>query len=107
MGVFDWFKNGFKKILGWGNVAKQYITKGYNFVRKIPGLGNVVEGLVNTPIPLIGMSANQIAGYADNALNVGNDIQRIIDRPTVPLPPTPADRYKRVPLPPTPAQRHY
>lgn len=103
MGVFDWLKGGFKKVLGWGNTAKNYITKGYDFVRKIPVIGSAVSNLVeNVPIPLIGMTAKQIAGYADSALNVGNDIQRIIDRPTAPLPPTPADRYKRIPLPPLP-----
>jgi len=100
MGIFSAFKNGFRKVLDWGNTAKNYVVKGYNFVKKIPVIGGMVDKLVDQPLPIIGMSARQLGGIADQGLSIGNDIQRIID-PT-PLPQTPMDRYKYSPLPQRP-----
>lgn len=100
--MFDWLKGGFRKILDFGNNARNGIKKAYNFIKKIPVIGSAVDGLLDAQIPYINMSANQIGKGLDTALNVGNDIGRIIN----PLPPTPDAVAKRQPLPAPPIRRY-
>jgi hypothetical protein len=89
MGIFDGLKRfagrvwgGIKsaggRVLDIGNKIRDGINKGYNIVKKIPVVGNVVDKMIDTPIPLLGgMSLKNIAGTANTALDVGNDIGRI------------------------------
>lgn len=78
MGMFDFLKRGFKKILNFGNNARGGVKKAFNFIKKIPVIGNAVESLLDKPLPFVGYTANQIGKGLDTALNVGNDIDRII-----------------------------
>ncbi len=89
MGIFDGLKRfagkvwgGIKsaggRVLDIGNKIRDGINKGYNFVRKIPVVGNAVDKLLSTPIPVLGgLSLKSIADTANTALDVGNDIGRL------------------------------
>jgi hypothetical protein len=96
------FKGGFKKVLDFGNGIRRGVSKGYNFVKKIPVVGNLVDKLLDTPLPYIGASARQIGHGLDTALDVGNEVGRVVN----PLPQTPDTIAKRRPLP-TPPTRHF
>jgi hypothetical protein len=75
MGFLSFFRDMGRKVLGWGNTIRSGINKGYNFVKKIPVIGNLVDKGLNTPIPMLGgMSLGGIGSVASTALDVGNSI---------------------------------
>jgi hypothetical protein len=88
MGFFDFFKkaassvwNGIKsggsRVLNWANKARDGINKGWNFVKKIPVVGNIADRAASLKLPLINMSLKDVAGTADTALDTANDIGRL------------------------------
>lgn len=98
-------------ILSGLNTGRDWIKQGYNTVKNIPVIGNFVDKALDTPLPLVGMSAKQIGGYADTGIDVANDVSNAITsltrdipgkrvRPTMPLPRPP--RVGARPLPPLP-----
>ena len=60
--------NGAKKVGKWvsnaGDTVKNAIGKGYNFIKGIPIIGNMVDNAIDQPI-LEGLSVRDIAGAAD------------------------------------------
>lgn len=72
--IWGGLKSGFKKVLDIGNTAKDYIARGYNFVKSIPGIGNVVDGLLDKKLPILNVSAKDLANNADNVLGAGNSL---------------------------------
>jgi hypothetical protein len=95
MGVFDSFRKVFRKVLNFGNGARNFIKNAYKTIKKIPVIGNIVDNLTTQQIPFLGISAQDIAGGLDKGLNVANDVSDSIDRivpmskPSMPLPPVP------------------
>jgi hypothetical protein len=88
------------KILGGLNKARDFTKNVYGTVKKIPIIGNVVDALADTPIPYIGMSAKNIAGYVDKGIDVGNGIRDVVNSARMPRPPD--YNARRQPLPAVP-----
>lgn len=89
MGFFDFIKDVGGKILGGlskaggavlniGNKVKDGISKGFDFVKKIPVIGDVVDTLASAPI-IKGMSLKDLANKADTALQVGQSVKGGVD----------------------------
>lgn len=101
--ILDFGRSGLNKVVDIGSKAKDWISKGYNTVKSIPIIGDFVDQMAGTNIPLINMSAKDIAGGADRALGVAQQINRIVNPeqppPRMPLPPTPLGRMSGVALP--------
>jgi hypothetical protein len=97
MGLFDSIKNVARKVVDFGNRAKKIIGSGYNFIRKIPVVGNFVDTLASQNLPLVGMSAKDIAGYLDKGLGIANDVNNGLQR--IGVPETPDMRSQQRPLP--------
>jgi len=80
MGFFDMLKNGFNRILDFGGTIRSGIGKAWDFVKRLPIIGNLAEGAVNTPIPFLnGASVKNIADGASTALDVANDVRKTIE----------------------------
>ena len=73
MGIFDWLKNAGKKVLGFANTVRGGIKSGFDFVKKIPLVGTLVNKALDVPV-LGGQSLNSIGNIADTALDVGNSL---------------------------------
>ena len=74
--VIDFGKRIGSTVLDVGNRARDFIGKGYDFIRKIPVIGPMAEQLVNKPIPqLKGLTAKQIAEMGSKGLDIGNKFQ--------------------------------
>lgn len=60
-----------KKILKIPNAIKSGVTKVYDFVKKVPVVGDVVQSVANAPI-IRGYSPAQLAGMASQGLDLAN-----------------------------------
>ena len=71
--IFEGLKKGGSKVLDVANTIRSGVKKGYNFVSKIPIIGNMVNKIAETPIPLLkGMSIKDVGRVADSALDTAN-----------------------------------
>lgn len=89
MGLFDWIKNtagsiwngikqGAQGVMDVGGKIRDGISSGYNFIKNIPIVGNLVDqGLDKLKIGGIGVK--DIAGMASDALDVGQQINGYIN----------------------------
>jgi hypothetical protein len=76
--IFNGIRKGVSFITNVGNKARNIISKGYNAIQQIPVIGGITKNLAETNIPLIGMSAKDLAGKASNYLDVANDVSNLI-----------------------------
>lgn len=66
--IYGGIKQGLNKVIDVGSSVRNGIKKGYNFVKKIPVLGDAVDGLANLELPG-GLSAKKIAEMGSDALD--------------------------------------
>ena len=78
MGFMDWIGGIGNRILDFGNTVRGGIGKAWDFVKRLPIIGNLAETAVNTPF-IGGMSVKNIADGASTALDVANDVRKTIE----------------------------
>lgn len=69
--IFGGIANVGKKVLSIPNTIKGGLTKAYDFVKKIPVIGDIAQTVANAPI-IRGYSPAQIAGMASQGLDLAN-----------------------------------
>lgn len=75
--AWDGVKSIGSKVLGIGSTIRDGIGKGFNFVKKIPVVGQIVEKAVDTPIPFLkGATLRQVGDVASSALDTGQSLAK-------------------------------
>jgi hypothetical protein len=102
--IWDGIKQGANGVLGVANKIRDGIGAGYNFVKGIPVIGNLVDkGLDRLKIG--GVGVKDLAGMASDALDAGNSVNGYINPPSQVAVPSQADEIiSRLPAPQAPAK---
>lgn len=78
--IFNFGKKAINKVVNFGNKGKEWIGKGYKFVRGLPVIGDLVEKGVNKSIPMLGgMSIKGIGKKADKYLGYANKVRDLVN----------------------------
>lgn len=78
--VWNGLKKGVGVVSDIGNKIRGGIGSAWNFIKKIPVIGNLAEKAVNTPIPFLGgASLSNVAQGASTGLDVVNGINGVVN----------------------------
>lgn len=71
--------DGARAVSKVGHAIKDGINKAYDFTQKIPVVGGLVNTALDMKIPLINVSARDVAKVADKGLDVVDGVGRVAD----------------------------
>lgn len=78
--VWGGLRSGLHTIVGIGNKIRSGLQTGWDFVKKIPVIGNLAQAAVKIPIPYFGdKSLDDLASIGKTALDVGNVADKVIN----------------------------